>query len=556
MKPKVFNRWEIALVIATVLIFTIANSLHVFIEWFKNKPGFIFHAIAHSYPDYFLYLSHVAQGAAGTLIYTRHMFTNEPLPKTAFYWVYSIVGFIGAHIGITPPWSYNLSLLLFVATTIALWYIFCRTLYPANMAKRLITFLVILTASPFIRLQSLITRGAIEFPKELWFSPAPSFNRLGGVPHQVVQTILLLLVLFGFTKTTTIKQYSWKTICFIIGLMTLSFVTTQSQPLQMALLLSAIGISTVITAVKNKTFDIKRFVPIFLAGLVSIPAALSVSREYTTPIYTIAKQWELLQYTPTGFLWWIAAMGPIALFIPFGIWPFIKKADPFRLIFFSYGLLSFVSYNSPIPKLLGVVSQRFLHPAPYALLPILAVAGFFAIQKDIARFIKNKRFTKAIQTVFVIGSVLFYGAYTIPANFAQITIRITDPHLAEASALNHTPIPMVTALTSIQRIKNNPVLPVVLADENLGIDLLVPLYTGHISFLGQAIHTLYPDEKAILRHKFFTGAMTDTEVKTFLFNHRIGYVIAAPTQQKIIALYPFFTLAFQNDVAAVYTVQL
>jgi hypothetical protein len=402
----------------------------------------------------------------------------------------------------------------------------------------------------------LLTRGTVEFPLYLWFSPAPAFNRLGGVPHQIVQIILLLLVLFIFDRLYAYKRYSLRYVGSLLLLMAASFIATQSQPAQMALLLIAAGITALIPTLKQRKLDIRPIIPVIAAGLVSIPAALSVSHEYTTPIYVIAKAWEGMQYSPTTPWWWAEVLGPIVILIPFGIWPFLKKAQPLRRIFFLFGLLSVICYNSPIPKLLGVVPQRFLHPASYALFPVLAVSGFFAVRQGVMRFVKPKRVARFIQGCFIVIAILTYIVFTIPADVTEIIMRVQDPMLVEASLLNHTPMAIVNGLLAVRHISVSTPNPVVLADGDLGIDLLIPMYTGHVSFLGQAIHTLYPDVKDALRQKFFIGDMTPAEARQFLIDHRIGFVIIPPAHQQILMKYPGLTKAFQNDAIAVYTVHL
>ena len=218
----------------------------------QNKPEQVFHAIAHSYPDYFIYLSHIAQGAAGKVFFTNHQFTNEILDPTSIYWFYSLLGFVANIFGISPVWIYNLSLLFLSAMVMLLWYLFCRLLYPTNRLSRLFTFLVIVSASPFIKIKDLILSGVVTFPEFLWFSPTPAFNRLGGVPHQILQTILLLVVLFSFSKIASVKQYTLKTIGFLFLLMALSVIATYAHPLQMALLLVSVGTFEMLTMWKEK----------------------------------------------------------------------------------------------------------------------------------------------------------------------------------------------------------------------------------------------------------------------------------------------------------------
>ncbi len=543
MKQKSRNIWEAIIVSLTIGVFTMANSLQMILEWRKNTPDQVFHAIAHSYPDYFLYLSHVAQGAAGKLFFTDHQFTNETLAPTSIYWFYSLLGFVANIFGISPVWIYNLSLLFLSAMVMLLWYLFCRLLYPTNRMYRLFTFLVIVSASPFINIEKLLTVGVVEFPQYLWFSSAPAFNRLGGVPHQILQTILLLMVLFEFSK----KNKS------LLILMALSFLATYAHPLQMALLLVSAGSFEMLTMWKDKIIDIKRLIPVLVCGLVSLAVSMLINHEFTTPIYTVAKQWEMLQYSPTGLFFWVSVIGPSIILIPFGIWPFIKKSDPLNTIYLIYATLCFALYNSPIPKIMGIVPQRFLHPASYALLPIIAVSGFFAINHALSKMGKSQKIFRFLSAGFFILATIFYLVFTIPADIAQITLRINDPNLAFAALLNHTPIGVIKGLQTIKTMKPNTKLNVIIPEENLGIDLLIPLYTGYKSFLGQSIHTLYPEVKNNLRKQFFSETMTEKEALQFLTNHSIGVIITAPNSP-LSKHYSFLTKTFSNNSLTIYTV--
>ena len=310
--------------------------------------------------------------------------------------------------------------------------------------------------------------------------------------------------------------------------MALSFLATYAHPLQMALLLVSAGSFEMLTMWKDKIIDIKRLIPVLVCGLVSLAVSMLINHEFTTPIYTVAKQWEMLQYSPTGLFFWVSVIGPSIILIPFGIWPFIKKSDPLNTIYLIYATLCFALYNSPIPKIMGIVPQRFLHPASYALLPIIAVSGFFAINHALSKMGKSQKIFRFLSAGFFILATIFYLVFTIPADIAQITLRINDPNLAFAALLNHTPIGVIKGLQTIKTMKPNTKLNVIIPEENLGIDLLIPLYTGYKSFLGQSIHTLYPEVKNNLRKQFFSETMTEKEALQFLTNHSIGVIITAP----------------------------
>jgi len=362
-----------------------------------------------------------------------------------------------------------------------------------------------------------------------------------------------LLVLFGFSKIASVKKYSLQTSGALLLLMILSFLATYAHPLQMALLLVSVGAFEMLTMWREKYIDIKRLIPVVACGLVSLPVSILINHEFTTPIYTIAKQWEILQYSPTSFSFWVSAIGPIIILVPFGIWPFIKKMDPLRTIYLIYGVFCFALYNSPIPKIMEIVPQRFLHPASYALLPILAVSGFFTILHALSKIGKRQKIFRLLTPGFFIITTVFYLTYTIPANIAQIKLRINDPNLTLSAFLNHTPIDVIKGLKTIKTMKPNTKINVIMPEESLGIDLLIPLYTGYASFLGQSIHTLYPDVKNALRKQFFSETMTEKEALQFLTNHSIGVIITATTSS-LAKNYLFLTKTFSNNSLTIYTV--
>ena len=460
---------ELLFVFIISLLLAILNQLHVIIQWFTRPAGTYFTGIAHYFADYFLYTDIMAQGAGGTLWTAAH-FTNEPVARTWIYWFNALLGFLGNRVGFTPFGSYNVSLFFLGFGLCLLWYYLTKLLYPTNRFLRLTAWLMILTASSFAWNGSLLG--------QFWFSPAPAFNRLGGVPHQVFQTIVFLLLAISFSRKS-------------LFMIPLAILASTANPIHMAIFLC--------TAARATTR--KNLVPFSILVLLGVAGAWVTNRAFELPVLAASKAWENAQYVSVSLWQFILSVGPIALLLPFGVKPFLKEKTPLRILLFSFSLLSILLFFSPIPKLLGTTSVRWLSPAGYGVLGILAAEGLYKISKSLA----------PLYFVFFI----LYSVFTIPSLVTQIQAR------TNSSPLNHVPLTVVDALTALKKSNRGGV---VLTDPALPYDVLVPTFTGLPSFTGHPIHTLYPGVKESLRQRFFSGAMTEEEKKQFLSDHNITVI--------------------------------
>ncbi|MBI3577133.1 hypothetical protein HY086_03805 [Candidatus Gottesmanbacteria bacterium] len=550
---------------ALAIVAAATNSLHVLVGWWHNPPSHVFTGIAHSVADYFLYTDVMAQGAAGHLVAVAH-FTNEILPPLSFYWFNTMVGWLGGLVGLSPFATYNVAVVVLVFLLCLLWYKLCRLLFPANRLAQCTAFLFILTASSFIDPKGFIQNGRLDLLFPFWFSPAPAFNRLGAVPHQIFQTILLILLVIEFCR----KQKNF------LALSLLTFLAALANPIQLILVLAA----AVVTAIWQR-----RMLPLVMLFAVAIPS-LILSKEWLAhPIIAVANAWEALQYQRIPPDQLIVAIGPIAILALFGIIPFIRAATSLRVMYLSYGVLSFVAFYSPLSSMTGTAIARFLHPAPYGILGLLGAEGILAISHWLATLITQSQITKhqtpSIKQVlnskvlnlkrfgfgiwnlgfvwnleFGIWNLLMilYLLFTLPALYSQINAR-ANPALHTffsetlRSNLNHVPKPVVDALSWIKQQPDGG-RPVVLTDPALPYDILVPVFTGKISFTGHPIHTLYPQVKENLRSDFFTSRMSPDRAKQFLTDHRIRFIVTKPTS--VYLPYLFLKKSFENDAIAIF----
>lgn len=520
--------------IGTVVV--IANAWHVLIQWAVHKPGEIFTGIAHYFIDYFFYISHIVQGSNGAWFFTKHMYTNELLTPTWIYWFYTMLGKMSA-IGVNPFVVYNASIVVLCALLLAVWWYVIRAVLPKRPLSQLIAFLFLSTASNFPDL------GAF------WFSPTPALNRLGGVPHQIFQSILLLLVLIFLTKAIPSDNHHsrfMRSACLVL-LTVISFVAATASPIQMLLIVASAGIYVAIIELRSHKI-LPYLIPVILTALPALLGAYLTNTEFARQqVLVVAKQWENSQNVSVSLWLFVLAVGPISLCIPFGIKQYVHKISPLGMLLGIFSVLSVAVFFSPLPKLMGTASVRWLSPASYGALPILAALGLHEISLIIRRFATPKTPTLGITFVLLI----LYLLLTIPSLTDQIQARL-NPLQSDRiiRSLNHIPTPMMEAFAAIAHDSDTGV---VLTDPTLTYDTVIPVFTGKQSFTGQPVHTLYPQVKEQLRIRFFEGAMSEPEARQFVTDHNIRYILAASRNTRTRRSHAFMKQIFQNDAATVFT---
>lgn len=531
--------------IATGIV--IANFWHVLVSWITKPPGTYFTWIAHYYADYFLYASQIAEGIRGNIIVSRSLFTNEPVGATWVYWPNVLIGNLGSMAGLSAFSSYSVSLFLLVITLLILIYAVTKRLFPTNPLTRVIGFLFAVTASNFFSLASLFKTGTITLWHDMWFSPTPALNRLGGVPHQALQTVLILTVVLLFARVVTAKEQPRHPGWALIALPLLSFLAATLSPIQLLLLCAAILITTAIQRPSRASL-LSIGASLMTAGL----GAYLVNASFdASPVYAAAKTWEAAQRLTVSLPAILLAMGPVIFFLPLGVPAFVRTLTPIKLVLLLYGGLSLAVFVSPIPTLFHTSPTRWIHPASLLLYYLIAAEGLFMLSKLLTDQMHRRLPTlekPMLMTVMMNVLLCLYCLLTVPAIIHQVQSRIT-PVLS--SPLNYIPQEDMTILTTLVQM---PEGAVVLTDPTLTYDVLIPAIAGRRSFTGHPIHTLYGSTKEQLRTRFFSGQMTSAEAQKFLADHTIGTVVYAHATVQPHPLYPFLRETFQNGKAIIYEV--
>ncbi len=541
MRKGLTEKFAVILIgIAIVII----DLWHVITQWIANPPDRYFTGIAHYYADYFLYISQIAQGISGNWIMANHMYTNEKLPPAWIYWPNVLAGRIGSVFTHSPFLIYTIGLILAVILLLILMWRLVTEIFPKRPTTQIVAFFLACTASNFADMRALFSQNSFRIVGDTWFSPTPALNRFGGVPHQTLQTILLLLTVFLYTRIPhkpSLKStaHLWR----IAGFIAVSFLSATLSPIQMLLVCASLSITTLIS--ERFKFTHRLYYLAIASGLASaFLGAFLVNHAFdTTPIFAAAKSFELSQRVSMALVPFLIAMGPIILLIPFGVYAYLRKPTPLKIALLIYGVASLVAFFSPLPLFLGTANVRWLHPASYIIFPLLAAEAIMTVSTWLSsRFLHTQR--KIFFTLFYTLIISAYLCTTIPSLIAQVVARSsreTAPVLF--SDLNHVPKDAVAAFAAL---KTYPQSGIVLTDPGLPYDLLVPIFTGKPSFTGHPIHTLYPSTKETLRQTFFGGKMTEREAKQFLNDHRIAYLLVATANKSAVLRYSFVSQRFDN----------
>jgi len=521
-----------------------ANFWHVFSQWRLNPQDRFFTWIAHYYADYFLYVSQIAQGVRGSWLWSKSLYTNEYIPDTWIYWPNVLMGRIGSIVTDSPFIIYSMSLALLVAILLYLLAAIATKTFPRHPVTAIVAFLFCSTASNFIDIPGFFRNGTLALTHSMWFSPTPALNRLGGVPHQTLQTVLLLCVvllsaqLMDTKKPHRIAMYLFITACFL---------TATISPIQM--LIVAISMSAVLLLLRPGT---QRYFSIGAGLGAAALGAILVNRAFdTSALYTAAKAWEAAQTVRGNMFAMFLALGPVIILIPFGIRQFLRNTTPLRTVLMLYGALSLVLFVTPVPALLGTSPTRWIHPASLVVWYLIAAEGWrLSAPMAVHLITKNIERRKIFTHYFSFLVLVIYITLTIPAILSQIISRSSfDAAPVLYSDLNHVPTNVIHLFSQIKHSDG-----AVLVDPALPYDGLAPILTGNKSFTGHPVHTLYPEVKEQLRRQFFSGRMTETEARQFIHDHDITTVVYAHSTKPHSPLYSFLTESFDNDTATLYEI--
>jgi len=489
----------------------------------------------HYFEDFMFYTSQFMQGSKGALTNTN-LYTEEPTTATLLYFPNILLGHIGQIFPVMPSTIYNISCILLSFFILITAYILLVRLFP-NKKLAPIAWMFFAFSTSFM---NKLPAGLADayWPFDLWGTPHYLFNRLGGMPHRLVMTILFfvgLSLLFD-------KKISWpKWVQISIACISI-FSLTLIQPLATVLLLGVF----ICTAIMNrKETRMTTMIGSILGGMSGIAylLALYVADPYVKALGTEGK-WQ----TTTSLFFLLRSIGPIVPFALIGMitrkkWTAIEQYGAI-LLFSTYTLFLF-----PILARFGISNVRLLLPASYVFFGWFAAVGIETIAGFLPRVTK---FTK--QQATFICCLLFCVAVS-PTIVWEIQQKVMQVTTQKNNYLQYLPTSTYDAFTYLKTIPNHPI---VLGNPVSHMDILIPAFSGKKTVTGPLYATINHDEKIENVTQLFTRTMTPNDARTWLREHHVTHLLFTMydgDRELFATTYPFMKPIFSTPTAVVYDVQ-
>ncbi|OGG04315.1 hypothetical protein A2Z33_04165 [Candidatus Gottesmanbacteria bacterium RBG_16_52_11] len=526
-------------VIGVSLIGALTNSVRFFLATADQPPDSVYLGTVHYWEDYFLYLNHFFQGAHGAWL-TVNRYTPVPTPDSIIYWSNVMLGKVTGLLGMPPILGYNVSVIVLTSLTLALSYLVLRRVFGLTPVMSLIGFLTGNTATSMINRVQSREGGMIFWPFQIWRTPHFAFDRLGGAPHQLMQTSLSYLFFIIYFSPANPDRKSGVRKLILLGLTGVALTTL--NPVQAGFYLGLLWVTAAVTAVfrKNRPDTGK---------LLAVSAAVTGTFLYTSDIlnslpHIQSRIWEASQHSFTipGFL--ILSIGPILLLSIPGIirrWKNFTPPEVFGLLVIAAGYGLFLSR---IPQKIGVSNLRFLLPASYVIWGAFAAWGVDAIVRKLKSAGVPKR---SYLTGFVL---IVYFALTMPTIIWEISQKLptagdrTDPMI-------YLPRQVSDGFDYLAR--RTDFNSIVLANPSRHMDTLVPALSGHTAYSGHMLATVDNAGNQKQATRFFTGQTP--EGAGWLRSQQITYVLYTVydgNRAEFERSYPFLKKIFENTGTAVY----
>lgn len=500
----------------------LVNSIFFIVGSAMTPHGTVFLGTIHYWEDYFFYLNHFFQGAHGQWL-TINRFTSEKTTPSIVYWINILFGKLGGILGITPINTYNAMIIVLSFIALVLSFIVVRKLFfPTSPMSALLGFVFANLSAPFIDRITTQDGTFVFWPIQIWRTPHLIFNRLGGVPLHIVQTIFFyILLLFFFNKNTHTGKL--RSAITLLALCMVAIALTSINPIEGIFWGVIVITSIVIYSVRYHVaifhhFDIKRIFIILVCIAISF---IYMSSIFNTEPHIQSKLWEAQQQVTTTWSVLFLSIGPVLVLLAcIGIASRIKQlhiTEWFGILCIGLGNTLFMS---PLPKIMGFSNVRILFPAANIFWGVFAVYGANWLAVSISKRVRVK------QQLIMSLLVMVFLLSIIPTLLWEISIKIPNPSMI-SDPLIYLPKNIYNGFSYLATI--TPYDDIVIANPAHHLDTLIPALSGHTTYSGHLLQTMHNDLRQQDVSKLFTHALSAESAYTWLIQNKIRYVVFVQT---------------------------
>ena len=495
------------LTIGIIFLATLEN-LWPSVSGFMTTPqGFVFLGTVHHPWDYFYYLSQYAQGSSRYFT-AIDLYTAEPIVSSFVGWSNVLLGRLFFLTGLTPIFSYHISLGALTIGTLLAAYVLCRESLQKPLGTLTAFFLFwLFHAFPVIR-EGMSSYG------DYWNNYAVPRVRLGGVPHQLLTGIMSILIVYFVIHLLKKQQLNRS---MFIGLALTSFILASLQPVLWVLITVSIIATLVIHQIpdgKKIIQALKNAAPVIATLLFSGLAPLFyLVRLFQSLPFSQLKAWEATQQTPLTPEHFLTATGPIFLIALFSVPLALSRrifAHYFMVIFTAISLVLFLS---PLPSVIGITHVRFMSTLTILGLSILAGIGIHSWLSAPSRWAK----------IFGIFLLIVLGAITLPNHIK--TLRLVSA-FTPTNTSQYLPERDYSLLVKAGASSRPDDVFLVTAP----YDTLFPALAARKTYFGHPLLTINAAQKQAQSWDFFTQSMEPQTRYDFVRANNISWIIMAKSQ--------------------------
>lgn len=512
-----------------ILLFTCLNISAYFVGLANTPPGRIFTGAVHYPPDYYYYLSFIAQG--GTRWFTNfQLFNAETTIPELIGWFYTLSGHILLPILRSPVITYQVLTVLGSLFYLTVSFLLIKKILPEHKSLQTLVFILFLTSSTMPQ----ITRFSghwYYYPLAAWYNFGDPLERLTNIPHHLLfegSALLSFILALDWWKTHT---HPWRTtiIMAIIG-----FILASNQPALWLEVVIVLGVMGIFTPKKN---IVPSLLPGFVVGISGLPFVLYLKFFlYTMAPYNALVAWESGKNAGATFRDYVALNGLLVVTAILGLPLWARAITREKMLLTVMTALSLLLYFSPVGDRLQILSIRFLSVIPT--LFYASVTGY-AIWKLFERY-RGLRIILTFITALLI-------AITVPLDMHLLSSR--NGFFVPYNSWDYLP------LDAYQTYQTATII----SRPNDMFLIMYPYDASFVGLTGRRIYTSYSnplwrvnyEEKQKNVDALFDSTVTDASKGEFLKESHIVYIIA---YSWIPLPYSGLTTVYRNTMMTIYKV--
>ncbi len=544
-----------------------------FYDLIHTPKDSIYLGTVHYPPDYFSYLSFIAQGKDHILSSTI-LYTSEKTPLVLVKWQYVLIGKLLSVFPLNTGQMYQIAVVILTICFMISGYMLISLLLE-KYEERVLAFVFFIssTAWPIVK----ISDGKLNFSYHyFWYDTGDFFTRFGPTPNHLLGSVLLtcgfILILHWYKKIQARQKLSHLLYCSsfaFIGL-TLSSVSPMHWILLTGGLVGLLAITTLRAFIIEKKLvrDFPNYLEtilfIFIGGLSAVLYIQSVYSEFP---YDSTKWWEASKQVYMNFPNLFYSSGIVILFAAIGYYSYFRHKffNPERLIILCFITISLVFFFTDLPWKLGTSNVRFWPEGIYVFIAVLAsqgvffltglakrAKGSFPIKSGLRPFVAHPKWiyyfgVRPKYFVLIIILLLYFGT-TIPTFILEIKERSVIDNSSGYFYLRQNIYDVYEYASKTIKRPSVFLLP-------WPYDFSFPAFTGQKSYTGHAIShmTIDADKKYALASQFFSGTLDERKAREILTQNGIQYILI-PTRS-VIEKYSFLKSLYRKGETAVFEVR-